>query len=77
METNKYFSVVTFGRPAKRFRKVHDSAEAACEQASELKGTGTCSSVHVLGFAKRVQAQDADISNDRGLGVRGDLVVSY
>jgi hypothetical protein len=74
---NNYFAIVTFGAPDARFRKVHTSESSAVAQASELKGSGTCSAVRVLGFAKRVQAADADISDHCGRGVKGDLVASY
>lgn len=74
---NKFFAIVTFGWPSRSFKKVHMSEQSACAQASGLKGSGTCTAVHVIGFATRAQAADADISDHRGLGVRGDVVATY
>ena len=74
---NNFFAITTFGSPSKRLRKVHTSEESAREQASELKGSGTCSAVHVLGFETRVAAKDADISDHRGRGVIGNTVAVF
>jgi hypothetical protein len=74
---NTYFAITTFGWPSKRFRKVHISLDSACTQASALKGSGTCSDVHVLAFETRAQAADADISDHTGDGVVGRTVAVY
>jgi hypothetical protein len=73
MEQSKYFAIVTFGTPAKRFRRVHTDKESAVAQAATLKGSGTCSTVDVIGFATRAQAAKADISTSRG----GEFVVRF
>lgn len=72
-----FYAIVTFGSPRRRFAKVHSSLDRALAVASKLKGVGTCSAVHVLEFAMRSEAKDADISDHRGLGVVGDLVASF
>ncbi len=74
---NKFFAITTFGYPSKRFRKVHTSEESAREQANDLKGSGTCSNVHILGFATRAAANVADISNPKRRGVIGNIVAVY
>lgn len=77
LSSNNWYAIVTFGRPSGRVRKVHRTAAAAIEAAVSLKGTGTCQDVHVLEFPSRRSAADADISDHRGCGVRGNLIASY
>ncbi len=63
---NKFYAILTFGSPAKNYRRIHTSRDAAIEQASELKGTGTCSTVDVREYDSRAAAKAADISTMSG-----------
>lgn len=57
-----WYSVVVFGRPKGRWRKVFTDLHAAAHEAARIKGTGACTYVEVWECNSRKLARLADIS---------------
>lgn len=63
--SKKYYSVVTFGAPAKRLNHYYLSEDAAIQAAQVAMGTGTCSCARVVACSTGKEARGADISDSR------------
>jgi len=57
-----WYAIVTFGTPWGKRAPLYRNREACLEDASKLKGTGTCSAVRVYECATAQDARTADIS---------------
>ena len=63
--TTKFYTVVTFGAPARRLASLYPSEERATSAARTAKGSGSCSAARVYECDTAQLARTADISEVR------------